>query len=71
MITCRAVFCLKSSDGSPKYIVLSEVVKAGLVLSQMNAESERSLSVNSRIVTKERNAVGEKTIVGLRALKRQ
>ena len=47
----RAVFCLKSSDGSPKYMVLPEVVKAGLILAQMNAESETSLSVNARIVT--------------------
>ena len=30
----KAVFCLKSSDGSPKYMVLPEVVKAGLVLAR-------------------------------------
>jgi len=44
-------------------------VKAGLILAQMNAESERTLSVNERIVTKERNLLGETTIVGLRAVK--
>ena len=33
----RQVFCLKSSDGSP--MVLPKVVKAGLALAQMNAES--------------------------------
>jgi len=65
----RAVFCLKSSDGSPKYMALPKVVKAGLILAQMNAESERSLSVNARVVTKERNFLGETTIVGLRTVK--
>ena len=35
----RAVFCLKSSDGSPKYMILPEVAKAGLILTQINAES--------------------------------
>ena len=35
----------------------------------MNAESERSLSVNARIVTKERNLLGETTIAGQRAVK--
>ena len=52
---CRAVFFLKSSDRSPSYMVLTEVVKTGLILAQGNAESERSLSVNACIVTKERN----------------
>ena len=50
-------------------MVLPEVVKSGLILAHMNAESERSLSVNVRIVTKERNLLGETTIVGLRAVK--
>ena len=50
----RAVCCLKSSDGSPKYMVLPKAVK-GPILAQMNAESERSLSGNARIVIKERN----------------
>ena len=49
-------------------MVLPEVVKAGLILTQMNAELERSLSVNARIVTKEHNLLGETTIVGLRAV---
>ena len=59
----RAVFYLKSSDESPKYMVLPEVVKAGLILAQTNAESERSLSVNARIMTKEHNFLEETTIV--------
>ena len=65
----RNVFSLKSADGSPRFSVIPKVVKAGLVLAQMNAESERSLSVNARIVTKERGNLGEKTIVGLGAVK--
>ena len=52
-----------------KALNLPEVVKAGLILAQINAESERSLSVNARIVTKECNLLGETTIVGLRAVK--
>lgn len=35
----------------------------------MNAGTERSLSVNARIVTKERTRLGERTIVGFRAVK--
>ena len=62
------MFSLKSADGSPRFSVIPKVVKAGLVLAQMNAESERSLSVNARIVT-ERGNLGEKTIVGLGAVK--
>ena len=50
-------------------MVLPEVVKAGLILAQMNTEPERSLSVNACIVTKEHNLFGETTIVGLRVVK--
>ena len=50
-------------------MALPKVVKSGLVLAQMDAESERSLSVNARIVTLERTLLGERTIVGLRAVK--
>ena len=35
----------------------------------MNAESERSLSINARVVTKERCALGDTTICGLRSVK--
>ena len=45
-----------------------EVVKVGLILAQINAESERSLTVNARIVTKECD-LGETITVGLRAVK--
>ena len=39
------------------------------MLAQTNAESERSLSVNARIVTKDRALLGEKTIVGLHVIR--
>ena len=45
------------------------MIKSALVLAQTNAESERSLSINAGIVTRERASLGEKTIVGLHVLK--
>ena len=45
------------------------MIKSALVLAQTNAESERSLSINARIVTQKRASLGEKTIVGLHVLK--
>ena len=49
--------------------MLPVVVKSTLVLAQTNAESEGSLSVNTRIVTEERPSLGEKTIIGLHVVK--
>ena len=43
---------------------LPSVIKYALVLAQTNAESERSLSINPRIVTQERASLGEKTVLG-------
>ena len=66
----RAVFSLKSLDGTgPRFSAFPKVAKSGLILAQSNAESERSLSVNARIVTQERTILGERTIVGLRIVK--
>ena len=45
------------------------MIKSGLVFAQTNAESERSLSMNARVVTSERSALGEVTITGLRTVK--
>lgn len=45
------------------------MIKSGLVFAQTNAESERSLSINARVVTSERSALGEVTITGLRTVK--
>ena len=65
----KQVFELQGPAGEPKYQVLPLVVKSALVLAQTNAESERSLSVNARIVTKDRSLLGEKTIVGIHVVK--
>ena len=45
------------------------MIKSALLLAQTNAEPERSLSINVRIVTQERTSLGEKTVVGLHVLK--
>ena len=63
------VFMLTSSQGHFRYRNLEKVVNSGLVLAQVNAESERSLSVNARAVTEERAQLGEQTIIGLRTVK--
>ena len=52
---------LQAADGELRYKTLPTVIKSGLVLAQTNAESECSLSVNARIVTKDRALLGEKT----------
>ena len=64
----REVFKLKTSSGSTKYPHLTNV-KAALVLPHGNVDVEGAVSVNSRVVTAERNKLGEDTINGLRATK--
>ena len=63
------VFQLQSSDGQLRYKLLPTIIKSALILGQTNAESEHSLPVNARVVTKERALLGEKTIVGLHVVK--
>ena len=63
------VFALKSVANTNRYTVLPCVIKSGLVLAQMNAESERSLSISARVLTKDRCALGDTTICGLLAVK--
>ena len=65
----NAVFQLLSINGKSRFQSLPLVVKSGLVLAQTNAESERSLSINARIVTKEKASLEETTIVGLHSVK--
>ena len=65
----NAVFLLKSIDGKSRYQCLPLVMKSGLLFAQTNAESERSLSINARVVTSERSALGEVTITVLRSVK--
>ena len=49
----NSLFLLKAIDGSSRYQFLPLVIKSGLVLAQANAESERILSINARVVTSE------------------
>ena len=63
------MFLLTSVEGNGRYQLLPRLVKSCLVLAQANADSERSLSVNARVVTKKRSRLGEQTIVGLWLLK--
>ena len=65
----NAVFQLQSSDGQLRYKLLPAVIKSALTLGQTNAESERSLSVNAAIVTRERTLLSENTIIGLCVVK--
>ena len=65
----NGVFKLQLADGDSRYKLLPVVIKSALVLAQTNAELERSLSVNARIVTKDRASLGEKTRVGLHDVK--
>lgn len=65
----NAVFQLTSIDGKSRFQSLPPVVKTGLVLAQTNADSERSLSINARIITSERASLGEATITGLHTVK--
>ena len=65
----NAVFQLQSSDGQLRYKLLPAVIKSALTLGQINAESERSLSVNAAIVTRERTLLSENTIIGLHVVK--
>ena len=37
------------------------MIKSGLVFAQTNAESEKRLSINARVVNSERSALGEVT----------
>ena len=65
----NAVFLLTSVEGNGRYQLLPRLIKSCLVLAQANVDPEHSLSVNARVVTKERSRLGEQTIVGLRLLK--
>ena len=64
-----AVFLLTSVEGNGRYQLLPRLVKSYLVLAQVNVDSECCLSVNARVVMKERSRLGEQTIVGLWLLK--
>ena len=49
--------------------VLPKLVKCALSLSHSNADVERSLSVNKRVLTKEKTAMNTETLIGIRHVK--
>ena len=63
------VFQFQSHEGELRYKVVPTIVKSALILGQVNAELEHNLSVNTKVVTKGRASLNERTIVGLHAVK--
>ena len=61
------VLKLKSVVGSQRFCVLTKVIKCALSLSHGSADDERSLSVNKKILSKERTSLSITTLNGLRA----
>lgn len=66
IITGQMCLSSKTSNGNTKYPHLTNIVKAALLLPHGNADVERGVSENKRLVTAERNKLGEDTINGLR-----
>ena len=64
----REVFGGIDSSGD-KFVVLPKIVKCTLVHCHSNADVERSLGVNKRMLTKMNARMSEKTINGLRSTK--
>ena len=51
------------------FVVLPKMVKCALTFCHSNADVERSLSVNKRMITKQNVSMKVQTVVGPRALK--
>lgn len=58
----RRVFETTNPTGSPRYYILPKLVKAVLCLAHGNAEVERSLSENSKVLTSERSQLSDDSI---------
>ena len=52
-----------------KFVTLPKMVKCALALCHSNADVERSLSINKKVVTKQNTKMMGSTITGLRAVK--
>ena len=65
----RRIFKLQKTNGNSRYPLLTRIVKTALVLPHGNSDVERGISVNSRMLTNERNKLFEVTINRLRATK--
>ena len=59
----------KTDESGDKFIILPKMVKCALVLCHSNADVERSLSVNKRMLTKQNVGMKDETLRGLRAIK--
>ena len=69
IITNVTSFNSRQQMETPGYPLLTRIVKAALVLPHRNSDVERGISVNSRMLTAERNKLSEETIKGLRNTK--
>ena len=63
------VLALKNTISEAKFPLLAKVVKCSLSLSHGNADTERSLSCNKRMLTSERTSMSATSINGCRAVK--
>ena len=60
----------RRTDGSgDRFELIPKMVKCALALCHSNADVERSLSVNKRMLTKQNVAMKDETLIGLRAIK--
>ncbi|KAH3819790.1 hypothetical protein DPMN_121534 [Dreissena polymorpha] len=60
------VLSIKSASGELKYHHLRKLVLAFLCLPHGNADVERSLSINKKLLTPERSLLSEESVTGLR-----
>ena len=60
------VISLKNAAGNDKFKVLPKEIKCALTLANGNADTERSLSVNKKIITKQRVNTNQSTLIGIR-----
>ena len=62
----QKLFETTNTDGSARYCILPKLVKALLCIAHGNAEVERSLSENGKVLTSERNNLNDDTLNALR-----
>ena len=65
----QKLFETTNTDGSARYCILPKLVKALLCIAHGNAEVERSLSENGKVLTSERNNLNDDTLNALRVTK--
>ena len=58
----RDIFELQTAMETRRYPLLTRIVKAALVLPHGNSDVKRGISVNSRMLTTERNIYGRKKL---------